>query len=178
MKFYLSPFLLSLTLLSVGCGPEPGGGNSTTSSNSQVTSNVNAAKKANDNLEELGMLIKLTDEPEDVVWRDEPSAGGRKLTAVILYLPASTDKIIAEAEKHGAVSDTSIEPPDWFPKELISQSELSGGLLQGKQYQANDFLQSPYSSGRLVRIEGHRLHCRRTNDEVIGQMILRLLITF
>jgi hypothetical protein len=152
MKFYLPFSLILSSLLFAACAPEP----DANSASNKIQSNTdsNAAKKANDNLEELGMLIKLTDEPEDVAWRDEPFGGGRKLTAVILYLPASTNKIISDAEMHGPATDTSVEPADWFPKELISQSELSGGSLQGKQYPANDFFQAPYSGGRLIRIEG------------------------
>ena len=124
--------------------------------NSNANANSNAAKKANDNLEELGMLIKLTDEPEDVVWHDEPIAAsdGRKLTAVLLYLPTTTNKIISDAEKHGAATDVLIEPAAWYPKELISQHELSGEPLQGKQYSANELLQAPYNSGHIIRIEG------------------------
>jgi hypothetical protein len=152
MKFYLPLSLILSSLLFGTCSAEPGG--NVASTNSNANANANASKKANDNLEELGMLIKLIDEPEDVLWRDEPIADGRKLTAVILYLPASTDKIIADAEKHGTPADVSIEPADWYPKELISQSELSGGPLQAKQYPANDFFQAPYSAGRLIRIEG------------------------
>lgn len=153
MKFYLPLFLIVCSSLFGACSGEPGA--NSVPSNSQANANSNSSKKANDNLEELGMLIKLTDEPEDAVWRDEPiAADGRKLTAVLLYLPASTNKIISDAEKYGAATDVSIEPAEWYPKELISQNELSGEPLQAKQYSANDFLQAPYSTGRLIRVEG------------------------
>lgn len=154
MKFYFSFSFILSSLLFSACAPGPGGNNTLT--NNRANGNSNASKKANDNLEELGMLIKLTDEPEDLVWRDEAIAAsdGRKLTAVLLYLPASTNKIISDAEKHGPAIDVSIEPADWYPKELILQNELSGEPLQGKQYSANEFLQAPYNSGRIIRIEG------------------------
>ncbi len=153
MKFYLPLSLILSSLLFGACSGEPGANSIVTN---QANANSSAAKKANDNLEELGMLIKLTDEPEDVVWREEPIAASesRKLTAVLLYLPASTNKIISDAEKHGTATDVSIEPADWYPKELISQNELSGEPLQGRAYPANEFFQAPYLAGRLIRIDG------------------------
>lgn len=148
MKSYL-PLFLTLSCLLGACAGEPGV-NSTTS-NSQSNSSSNSSKKANDNLEEIGMLVKVPYEPEDVLWLEEP---GRKLTIVLLYLPVDVQKIVTDAEKHGAATNVSIEPADWFPKELISQHDLSGEPLQGKQYSANDFFQAPYNSGRLIRIDG------------------------
>jgi hypothetical protein len=149
MKFYLPLSLILSSLLFGACSAEPDG--NSTSSNSPSNVNSNSSKKANDNLEELGMLIKVPYEPEDVLWLEEP---GRKLTVVLLYLPADVQKVVADAEKHGAATNVSLEPADWFPKELISQHDLSGEPLQGKQYPANEFFQAPYNSGRLVRIDG------------------------
>lgn len=149
MKFYLPLFLVVCSSLFGACSGEPGA-NSSSPSN-QANPNSNSSKKANDNLEELGMLVKVPYEPEDVLWLEEP---GRKLIIVLLYLPADVQKVVADAEKHGAATNVSLEPAEWFPKELISQHDLSGEPLQGKQYPANEFFQAPYNSGRLVRIDG------------------------
>lgn len=149
MKFYLPLFLTFSSLLIGACSGDPAV--NSISTGNQSNANSNSAKKAKDNLEELGMLVKLTYEPEDILWLEEP---GGKLTAVLLYLPADVQKVVADAEKHGAATNVAIEPSDWYPKELISQHDLSGEPLQGKQYPANDFFQAPYNSGRLIRIDG------------------------
>lgn len=149
MKFYLPLFLTLSSLLFGACLGEPG--TNSAAPGNQANANSSALKKANDNLEELGMLVKVPYEPEDVLWLEEP---GRKLTVVLLYLPADVQKVVADAEKHGDATNVPIEPADWFPKELISQQDLSGEPLQGKQYPANEFFQAPYNSGRLVRIDG------------------------
>jgi hypothetical protein len=149
MKFYLPLFLVVCSSFFGACSGEPGANSAP--SNSRANANSSSSKKANDNLEELGMLVKVPYEPEDVLWLEEP---GRKLTIVLLYLPADVQKIVTDAEKHGAATNASIEPADWFPKELISQHDLSGEPLQGKQYPANEFFHAPYNSGRLIRIDG------------------------
>lgn len=154
--------IYALSVLSYSCA-----GVSTDVNNSAVNSaNANAArnsaKKANDNAEELGLLLKLPAEPEDVVWRDEmvPAADQkqteRRVTAILFYEDkAIVEKILADASKHGESQPVSIDVADWYPEELKAQSEFNqDAKLSGKSYPANEFFQEPLVRGRLIRVDG------------------------
>jgi hypothetical protein len=145
-------FTLSLCLLLTGCVGPAENANRANSSNQAA----NAANKAKDNADELALMIPLSVEPEDAVWRDETVAGQRKLTAVLLYTSANADQIAEQAAVHGAKQPSSIEPADWFPAELISQSELStdSTALPAEAFPANDFIQAPFTQGKLTRVNG------------------------
>ncbi len=141
-------------------------GLSTDANNSAVNSvNANAvrnsAKKANDNAEELGLLLKLPTEPEDVVWRDEMVPTGdkkteRRVTAILFYEDkAVVEKIFSDASKHGEPQPVAIDVADWYPEELKAQSEFDlDAKLSGKSYPANEFFQEPLLRGRLIRVDG------------------------
>ncbi len=119
-----------------------------TSSN-QANVNANAVKS---NIEELGLLVTVPYEAEDVVWKEYPSQ--KRIVAVLRFSPADSAKLIAEAEKFRKPETAAISSETWFPAELIAQSEMSGeDNLNGRSYAANQFFQEPYSSGRLIRID-------------------------
>ena len=123
---------------------------------------ANSAKKANDNAEELGLLVKLPSEPEDVVWHDEmvPTADKkrteRRVTAILFYEDrAVVEKILADASKYGEPQAVSIDVADWYPEELKAQSEFDlDAKLSAKSYPANEFYQEPLLRGRLIRVDG------------------------
>lgn len=127
--------------------------------------NANAARtsetKANDNAEELGLLLKLPAEPDDVVWRDEMVPTGerkteRRVTAILFYEEKEVvEKILADASKHGEPQAVSIDVADWYPEELKAQSEFNqDAKLSGKAYPANEFFLEPLLRGRLIRVDG------------------------
>ncbi|MDQ3042529.1 MAG: hypothetical protein M3R11_09180, partial [Acidobacteriota bacterium] len=61
--------------------------------------------------------------------------------------------IVASAERYKTPAPADIDAEDWFPPELVAKSQESGDAsLKGIGYAANDFLQPPYSNGRLTRI--------------------------
>jgi hypothetical protein len=145
------------------------------SSNGSNLSNTNSANKASnsansvalkDDIEELEMTIKLPFHPKEAVWREDnlgnkntdnrvPAPSDKKLLAVLRFLKDDANKIVAQAEKQKPAAPEIISPEDWFPAELIAQSRTSGdGTLKGSSYAANDFLQMPYSDGKITRIEG------------------------
>ena len=113
-----------------------------------TTENANSAKT---NVEELGLLVVVPYESEDIVWKEYPSQ--KRIVAVLRFSPADSAKVVAEAEKYGQPQAASISSETWFPAELIAQSEMSGDdNLNGNSYPANQFFQEPYSSGRIIRI--------------------------
>ena len=115
----------------------------------------NAANSANDNVEELGMLATLPLEPEEASWKETNAPDGkRKLTAVIRYSGENAAKIAAQAGQHRAAVPVELSTEEWYPSELISQSELSGDtMLKGQSYAADDFYREPYNDGKLTRVE-------------------------
>ncbi len=110
-----------------------------------------------DDVEELERIIKLPFHPEEAIWREtdlNASKGEKKLTVVLKFLAEDASKIVEQAEKYKPAASVDIDAEDWFPAELIAQSQLSGdGNLKGKSYAASDFLEAPYTSGKITRID-------------------------
>ncbi len=139
----------------------------TENSNTPKAESKQSSIVTKDNTEELAQLVKIPFVLEDVdaVWRIEPMGNfpdGRvpgptdqKLRAVFLFYPDDAAKLVAEAERLKAGSPVTIDNETWFPPELTGKGELSGDdTLKGIEYPANQFFQSPYLQGRLVRVEG------------------------
>jgi hypothetical protein len=113
--------------------------------------------------EELEMTINLPFHPEEAMWREEPSRtasdnrapNDKKLVAVLRFLKADADKIVAQAEKYKPAAPETISTESWFPGELIAQSQMSGDeTIKGLTYAANDFYNAPFTDGKITRIEG------------------------
>lgn len=120
---------------------------------SSQTTQTNAAQQATkDDVEELGKIVRLPAAPEEATYREENS-GGRKLTAVLKFSGADAAQIVAAAEKYKPVAAAQIEAEDWFPAELVAQSQLSGDeTLSGAAFAADDFFQPPFANGKLTRV--------------------------
>jgi hypothetical protein len=119
------------------------------------TSNRNAenANAARSNLEELRLLINVPYETDDIVWKED--AAHKKLIAVLRFSTEDANKIVADAAARGAPQNVTVSSETWFPPELIAQSEMSGDdSLSGIAYAPDGFMQEPYTSGRVVRIDG------------------------
>jgi len=129
----------------------------------------NAAKPTNeavkDDLVELELTIKLPFHPEEARWMEEtfgkpgdnrvPGPTDKKLTAVLLFQKPDADKIVEQAATYGTPVPAVINPEKWYPNELVAQSQTSGDeTLKGNSYPANDFLNLPYTDGKITRIEG------------------------
>lgn len=122
------------------------------------------ARIANDNAEELGELIKLPFKPVEVEWREQrvstndsgvQGQNERKITAVLRFSTEHSDKIIGQASKPGKSDSVMVETEEWYPDELLSQSELNGDLgLKATSYPADIFFQPPFMEGKLTRIDG------------------------
>lgn len=141
--------LLTVQLL-LGCSGNIANSN-TGNSEPNTNSRANAAPTANDSAEELGMIVRLPAQPEEVAWREENDG---KLLAVMRFEPTDANRIGDEALKVKPAVPGSIDAEDWFPKELISQSEMAeDSKLKGQEFAGDIMLQTPYSRGRLLRIE-------------------------
>lgn len=116
-----------------------------------------------DDVSELLTIIRLPEVPDEASWREEPlgkndnrvpGPNDRKLTAVLKYNAETAAKLIAQIEKNKKPEPAEIGTENWFPEELIAQSQISGNeMLKGTVYGANDFFNMPYGNGKITRIE-------------------------
>lgn len=132
--------------------------------NTSVKTNSNAEIVPQEYVEELAKIIKLNVLPEETVYIETnlntkndapnvPAPNEKKLVAVMKFSPENAAQIVAQAEKHKATELSDIDAENWFPAELVAQSQLTGDeFLKGVTYAPNDFLQMPYSKGKLTRI--------------------------
>ncbi len=114
---------------------------------------TNAAQQqaTKDDVEELGKIIRLNIAPEEATYRVE--ANDKKITAVLKFSTSDAAQIVASAQKYKPAAQTEIETEDWFPAELVAQSQLSGDEnLRGAMFAADDFFQPPFTSGKLTRV--------------------------
>ena len=146
-------FILTLFLFAAmmaGCSAGGNVANSPSNANAEKASNSNVAKT---NVEELGMLINVPYESDEVFWKDD--AAHKKIVAILRFPPNEANRLIADAEKVRPAQPVTINAESWFPAELVAQSEMSGDdQLNGQAYSAAAFLQEPYNEGRVIRIEG------------------------
>ncbi|MEQ1604792.1 MAG: hypothetical protein ABL999_07970 [Pyrinomonadaceae bacterium] len=131
------------------CGDNRENGNA----NGQKTSErpAETSNAARTNVEELGVLVKVPYETEDIVWKEYPTK--KKIVAIMRFAAADANKIVAEAG--GTPENTGVAVESWFPEELIAQAEMSGdNALKGVSYPATAFYQEPYAVGKITRVEG------------------------
>ena len=128
-------------------------------SQANYNSNANAAEKASQannaaktNVEELGLLINVPYESEEVFWKDDPAI--KKIVAVLRFPAGEANRLIADAQKVRPPQKVSINSESWFPQELIAQGDMSGDdMLGGQSYAANAFFQDAYNDGRIIHID-------------------------
>lgn len=124
----------------------------TQNSNRAVEPGMEGAK---DNSEELAALVKMPYEPEDLAWKEYPAQPGRRLLAVFQLTDDDTRKLVEAASRVRPGSPLSVTSEKWFPKELVTQSEMSGDAgIQAISYAADEFLQPPFTEGTVARVEG------------------------
>lgn len=120
---------------------------------------------AKDDPVELGKVINLNKKPEELVYKEKklgnqtqnerlPAPTDKKFIAVLKFSPEETERIIERAKDYREPVSVEIAAENWFPAGLVAQSQNSGdGSLKGKTYAATDFLKTPYTDGKLTRIE-------------------------
>ena len=151
MRLYTLGFLVTI-VLTMACGPKQASTNNSTPAPANVNTEatVDGAKTS---AEELGNLITMPFEAQDVVWKQ--SKDQKRIVAVIRFDPEDTQKLAAECQKFGPVQNGTVDAQTWFPDDLTAQSDLHGDEpLSGKAYAANPFFQDPYNTGRVVRVNG------------------------
>jgi len=155
---------LMIAALLTAC-PSKDGANSNSANRNANSANSANANSLKDDVDEFELTVKLPFHPQEVVWREEnqamtgddrvPAPTDKKLTAVILFLKADAEQVVEQAKKYKAGAPETINTENWFPSELIAQSQTSGDeTLKGTSYPAKDFFNPPYSDGKLTRIEG------------------------
>ncbi len=137
-------------------------GNKTDNVNSSASNNRQTANSiseivAQDDVEELAKIIKLPAAPSEATYSEiNPNSGAmssKKLVVILKFSTADANQIAANAERFNPPAPADVDAENWFPPELVAKSQETGDAsLKGVEYAANDFLQPPYASGRLTRI--------------------------
>jgi cell division septation protein DedD len=163
---YIYVFLISVFFFS-GCGANENK-NISPQSKATETSGLNAesvnVNLPKDDVVELSKIINLPLTPEEVIYKEinsntdkdgktVPATDEKKLIAVLKFSAQGANQIVAQAEKYKPPVGAEIDAENWFPAELVAQSQLSGDeTLKGTEYAANEFLQPPFSNGKITRI--------------------------
>ena len=158
MKISQAKLILSLALsifLLNACA-----GNKTANTNSFApTADSKTGVVANDDIGELGKIIKLPVVPEEATYseinlnNENSATNKKKLVAVLKFSVEDANQIVAQAEKYNPPVPADIDAENWFPPELVAKSQETGDdFLKGVAYAANDFLQTPFINGKLTRI--------------------------
>jgi hypothetical protein len=121
---------------------------------SQAANTVPDANLTRDDAEEFGKIVNLPFTPEEIAWREIDAKNQKRLIAVFKLSSADAQSIVAQAEKHKPAALGEVDAEDWFPPELVAQSQQSGDTtLKGNAYAANDFMLEPYKNGKLTRVK-------------------------
>jgi hypothetical protein len=152
-------FIICAALLVVSCSNQspPNAANNAANVSGKTNAGGDNLTASKDDAAELNSMILLPFVPEETEWRaenDSKNPNAKKLVAVFKFAPEDAKNLVAQAAKHRAPEAVQIGTEDWFPAELVAQTQLSGDeTLKGMAYGANDFLQMPYKSGRLIKVE-------------------------
>ena len=144
--------ILLLLMFFSACAEDETANKNANAANVNLANSTPANIVPKDDVDELGKIIKLPFPPEEATYYEFDSAE-KKLVAVLLFNEANANQIVADAQKFKSSAPADIDAEAWFPPELVAKSQETGdSSLKGVEYGANDFLQTPYAKGRLVRI--------------------------
>ncbi|MFN2502383.1 MAG: hypothetical protein ABR530_10275, partial [Pyrinomonadaceae bacterium] len=114
-----------------GCG----GGTVDVNSPTVNATQGQSASAPRTNVEELGVLIRVPYETEDIAWKDYPAE--KKIIAVLRLSPLDADRLVAAAQPFGPPQLVTVSIEPWFPDELIAQGDTSGDSnVRGQAYPA------------------------------------------
>jgi hypothetical protein len=140
--------LIGAVAVFIGCGGVARNTDTNANGNSVPVESPNVART---NAEELGLLVNMPYEADDVAWKED--AAHKKVTAVLHFSKADADRIVANASSRQEAKDVTLPSETWFPAELIAQGEMSGDdALKGQAFAADEFYLEPYTAGRIVRV--------------------------
>lgn len=164
MKIRLAIWIFAVGVLPLICGAcIDNEGTDNRSANASSASKT-AEIVPQDDLEALAKIVKLNFTPADATFIEinpnnhntnpnVPAPNEQRLVAVLRFAPADAAQIAERAVALAPAAPNEIDAENWFPAELIAQSQLAGDeSLKGTAYAADDFKQAPYVNGRLTRI--------------------------
>jgi hypothetical protein len=162
------PVLLLLSFF-ISCTPNNNANQNTNKENNTAQIAEKKPSAVSDDIDELAKTVKLPVTPEEVLWMPDSTVkvsgsvnsaanrnatDGKRLVAVLKFSEADSQALTSQVEKISPPVNIGVIPEEWFPEELIAQSEIAGDQsLKGKQYDARDFAQPPYVKGRLIKLE-------------------------
>ncbi len=151
--------LLIVTFFLSACLGNQSGDSNSNASNTLLTANSNRETTVQDDVENLGKIIKLPSAPLEATYSEtspndrNAAPNEKKLVAVLKFSPEDAAKIVTNAGKYKPSVVSDIDAEMWFPPELVAKSQETGDeYLKGVEYAANDFIQPPYLNGKLTRL--------------------------
>ncbi|HMQ02781.1 MAG TPA: hypothetical protein PKD26_02590 [Pyrinomonadaceae bacterium] len=152
--FVILALILS-NLILFGCSVEPGSNSNQAVTNTRPAATFDPVREGvKDNKDELGELIKLPFEPEDLVWKEfPPDKNGKRILAVFQLLPDDSKKLSDRLSKAAKGAEVKLRVEKWFPTELITENDLTGeeGIV-ATSYPATDFFHPPFVEGTVSRV--------------------------
>jgi hypothetical protein len=155
MKFFQAKlFFVFLTgvFLLAACGGSGEVNQNANGANQSAGANSNS-NLTKDDTEEFGKIVSMPFVPEEIMWRETNSNNTKKLIAVLKFSAQDAQAIVAQAQNYKPAAPSEVDAENWFPPELVAQSQQSGDeILKGNAYAANDFISREYKDGKLTRI--------------------------
>lgn len=161
ISFFLSFWLI---LTCGACSGDESANGGSANANVAAKGRETAENVPQDGIEELAKIVKLDVIPEEATYlevavnarKTEANAvapNEKRLAAVLRFSPENAALVVARAVKYKAAAPSDIDAENWFPAELVAQSQLTGDeSLKGTAYEATDFVQAPYRTGKITRI--------------------------
>jgi len=155
----ISVFILPIILLGGACSGNDSKNSNSAGSNAVLSNNSRVEIVPQDDIGELGKIVKLPIVPEETTYienvlNDANSASDkRKLVAVLRFTNENAAQMVVQTGKYQPAALADVDAEMWFPPELIAKSQETGDeYLKGTVYAADGFLQPPYTNGRMTRI--------------------------
>lgn len=148
-------FILACLVLLNSCnGSTNNNSNSSANANSASNNSNDASPPQNDNVEDLRSMVKISFDPEEVVWRTlDTKEKGKRLLTVVLLSPADHKALESRLNAFGDARTVSVNVEQWFPTELIAMGDASGeSVVSGKAYPATEFFLPPFVVGEAILI--------------------------
>ena len=120
-------------------------------------------KNISTDIEKLSQHIALPVRPSEAIWQQEvlgkqntnvPGPTDYRLTAVLRYDASDVQALLQKVGPSTREAETrNVEVEAWFPDEVKKLARDDDGVstVEGYRYEADAFLRSPYSSGKLIR---------------------------
>lgn len=153
-------FALAVSLVLCGCSVFTG------SNSNSGKEKARESSSPYDDMDELKVFVDLSEDPEEVSWVEkdlkpgetgsaDSTAAKKRLLAVLRYEGDPARRFNTSVTGLGKGEAVSLNVESWFPAELVAKGQTGAEeTLKGMSYPAKALAKSPYTDGRIVRVDG------------------------